>query len=190
MTSVAVTSIVTTNVSFGDVVGATVSLIQSCPKGARLSRTLTRSLTATTPKNYRLLSRELWARGVVTRWLAIAPEPDGDEPPLPEQTIACVQKVRADAHGHTAHVTVSIRLWGPTPEKAWLQSFTTGRVVRGRLRVTHSLHVRGFSSQGMDVAGVSAFGTNEIDGSGGIHGPLRSGKHSELRINVAVRAQF
>jgi hypothetical protein len=188
--TISITSVVTTSVTFGDVVGATVSIVSTCPRNARLNVSMTRAQISPSSTSYRLLSREFWGRGIVTRWLAVAPEPDQGTFPLLSQTIACVQTIRTTATDHLAAIAVKIRLWGPFASKAFLQSFTSDRVFRGRSHVSHTLEILGVSSKRMSDKGVSRSGANEIDGYGGILGPLRSGSHTELEIKLGVRAHF
>ena len=98
-TTVRVRSVVRTQVAVSQASGAIVSIVHVCPFGSDLDRPMTKSLIARTPPSYRLLSRELWPRGMVTRWRQTGPMAQVDNPPLPQQTVACVRSGSPGLHG-------------------------------------------------------------------------------------------
>ena len=69
---------------------------------------MTRSLISPTPPGYRLLSRELWPRGMVTRWRMTAPLPKGDTPPVPQQTVVKVSYDFAPTNAELPHGLAAI----------------------------------------------------------------------------------
>ena len=194
VTTGTVTSSVRTLVSVRfNVVGATISVIHICPARARLNRALVRAHLTSTPTGYRLLSRELWPRGMVTRWRITAPTPPQDNPPLPTQTVFCDEALRTSRGGHDAVIPTIVRVWGPTPPKAELDAFSTSAVLRGgSRRVRSALLVQSFTSKRLIVfSGAPEAGVGfsaEVSASAGIIGPIRAGDNAEMVMNLLVRS--
>lgn len=185
-TTVRVRTIVATTVSYGDVVGATISVIQTCPTGALLDVGQTRQRTPRTPANFRLLSREFWPRGLVSRWRMTAPMPHRDYAPSPAQTVVCVQDLPGDTARHTARVSVIARLWGPAPFKSWHESTDvtsstwSGRPAPSSVRITRVATKRMEAFAGAEEP-------NLVFAYGGVGlGGYPAGQYSELRLGLAV----
>ena len=185
-TTVRVRSVVRTQVAVTEAIGATVSIIHVCPSGAVLDRPMTRSLIARTPPGYRLLSRELWPRGMVTRWRQSGPLPQFDNPPLPQQTVACVRSVPATAARSTANISVTVRLWGPGPVKAELASWHDPSGTWGGRAARSTITVRDFTSRRMAYADAGNDSPDEAFGYGFILGPYPAGKFAELKLYLSV----
>ena len=188
-TTVRVRTIVATTVSYGDVVGATISVIQTCPIGASLDVGLTRQRTPRTPANFRLLSREFWPRGLVSRWRMTAPMPQRDNAASPAQTVVCVQDLPGGTARHTAQVSVIARLWGPAPFKAWHESTDitsstwSGRPAPSSVRITRIATKRMEASAGSEEP-------NKVFAYGGIApGGYPAGQYAELRLGLAVTSR-
>jgi hypothetical protein len=187
--TVRVRSIVRTQVGVTEAIGATVSIIHVCPSGAALDRPMTKSLIARTPPGYRLLSRELWPRGMVTRWRQIGPLPQVDNPRLPQQTVACVRTVQAAAARSTANISVTMRLWGPAPVKAELNSWHSPSSTWDGRPTKSTVAVRDFTTRHMAYAQAGSDFPNEAFGYGFIAGPYPAGRYAELKVYLAVTAR-
>jgi hypothetical protein len=185
-TAVRVRSIVRTQVAVSQASGAIVSIIHVCPLGSDLDRPMTKSLIARTPPGYRLLSRELWPRGMVTRWRQSGPLPRYDNPPLPQQTVACVRSVQAAAARSTAKISVTMRLWGPAPVKAELASWHDPSGTWGGRAAKSTITVREFTSRRMAYADAGNDFPDEAFGYGFIVGPYPGGKYAELKVYLSV----
>ena len=185
-TTVRVRSMVRSQVSVTAAIGATVSIIHVCPVGSDLDRPMTRSLIARTPPGYRLLSRELWPRGMVTRWRQSGPGPQVDNPPLPQQTVACVASVPATAARSTANISVTVRLWGPAPVKAELASWHDPSGTWGGRAAKSTITVRDFTSRRLVYASAGNDFPDEAYGYGFILGPYPAGKYAELKLYLSV----
>lgn len=185
-TTVRVRSVVRSQVAVSQAAGAIVSIIHVCPLGSDLDRPMTRSLIARTPPGYRLLSRELWPRGMVTRWRQSGPLPQYDNPPLPQQTVACVQSVPAGAARSTAKISVTMRLWGPAPFKATLDSWHDPSSTWGGRPAKSTIAVRDFTSRRMAYAQAGSDFPDEAFGYGFIVGPYAAGKYAELKVFLSV----
>lgn len=187
-TTVRVRSVVRTQVAVSQASGAIVSIIHVCPLGSDLDRPMTKSLIARTPPGYRLLSRELWPRGMVTRWRQIGPLPQFDNPRLPQQTVACVRSVQAGAARSTANISVTMRLWGPAPVKAELNSWHSPSSSWDGRPTKSTVVVRDFTSRRMAYALAGSDFPNEAFGYGFIAGPYSAGRYAELKVYLAVTA--
>ena len=180
--------IVRSQVGVTEAIGATVSIIHVCPSGAALDRPMTKSLIARTPRGYRLLSRELWPRGMVTRWRQIGPLPQVDNPRLPQQTVVCVRAVQAGAARSTANISVTMRLWGPAPVKAELNSWHSPSGTWDGRRTKSTVVVRDFTSRRMVYAQAGSDFPDEAFGYGFVAGPYPAGSYAELKVYLAVTA--
>jgi hypothetical protein len=186
--TVPVRSIVRSQVAVSQAVGATLSIIHVCPSGSVLDRPRTRSLIARTPPGYRLLSRELWPRGMVTRWRVTAPPPVIDNPPLPQQTVACLTNVPAGATRSTAKISVTVRLWGPAPAKAELSSWHDPSATWAGSPARSTIAVRDFTSRRLVYAQAGTDSPDEAFGYGFLLGPYPAGRYAELKVYLAVTA--
>jgi hypothetical protein len=189
-TTIRVRTIVATTVSYGDVVGATISVIQTCPIGASLDVALTRRRTPRTPANFRLLSREFWPRGLVSRWRMTAPMPQRDNAASPSQTVVCVQDLPAGTARHTDRVSVIARLWGPAPFKVWHESSDitsstwSGRPAPSSVRITRVTTKRMEAFAGSEEPhAVFAYGGIGLGG-------FPAGQYAELRLGLAVTSRL
>lgn len=187
-TTVRVRSVVRTQVAVSQASGAIVSIVHVCPFGSDLDRPMTKSLIARTPPGYRLLSRELWPRGMVTRWRQIGPLPQVDNPRLPQQTVVCVRAVQAGAARSTANISVTMRLWGPAPVKAELNSWHSPSGTWDGRRTKSTVVVRDFTSRRMVYAQAGSDFPDEAFGYGFVAGPYPAGRYAELKVYLAVTA--
>lgn len=188
-TTVRVRTIVATTVSYGDVVGATISLIQTCPTGASLDVRQTRQRTPRTPSNFRLLSREFWPRGLVSRWRMTAPMPQRDNAPSPGQTVVCLENLDLGTARHTARVSVISRLWGPTPFKAWLDSSDTTSSTWSGMPAPSSVRITRVAGKRM-IAFADSEEPNLVFAYGGVGVPgYPAGEYSELRLGLAITSR-
>ncbi|QGN58887.1 hypothetical protein [Nostocoides sp. HKS02] len=184
--TVTVRAILRTQAAVTDAVGSTVSIIQACPVGATLDRRMTRALVSPTPSNYRLLSRELWPRGLVTRWRQTRPRPQVDNFPLPTQTVVCVQGVPAAATRHTMAISAIVRLWGPAPWKAELDSIHDPAGTWGARQAKATIGFRGLTSRRMVFATGAADFPDQAFAGGFILGPYPAGRYAELTVFLSV----
>ena len=185
-TTVRVRSVVRTQVAVSQASGAIVSIVHVCPLGSDLDRPMTKSLIARTPPGYRLLSRELWPRGMVTRWRQTGPMAQVDNPPLPQQTVACVRSVQPGAARSTANISVTMRLWGPAPAKAEVSSWHDPSGTWGGRAAKSTITVRDFTSRRLVYADAGSDFPDEAFGYGFINGPYPAGKFAELKLYLSV----
>lgn len=176
-----------------DLAGATISLIQICPIKARLNRVLVRAHITSTPPGYRLASRELWPRGMVTRWRITAPTPQFNNPALPTETVFCDEDLRTVVGSHDAAIQTIVRLWGPTPVKAELDAISTVAVLRNGARpVPSTPRVQRIRSKRL-LNVVDHLRSNpglpqEVELSGFLAGQLRARNYAELAMQLLVRS--
>jgi hypothetical protein len=185
-TTITVNSVVRSQVGLTEAPGAILSIIHVCPTGSVLNRRLTRALIAPTPPGYRLLSRELWPRGMVTRWRLGGARVKGDNPPLPTQTVACAQTVSAGATRHTATISVTMRVWGPGPVKAALQSWHDPSGSWNGKPAKATIGVRRFTSQRMVYPTADSDFPDEAYADGYFGGSYPAGQYAELKVWLSV----
>jgi len=116
--------------------GAVVSVLQRCPSGSSLDRTATRAVAprndAELQSTVRLLSRELWPTGMVSRYRVVqAAEVPRDDGFGLVNTAVCTGTRAVQATSFTGRASTEVRLWGPVPAGARLRSFTLAAVSDG-----------------------------------------------------------
>src|SRR5687767_10858685 len=118
---------------------------------------------------------------MVTRWRMTQPMPQGDNAPLLQQTVVCVQTIPAGSARHAAEVSVTMRLWGPAPAKAWHDSFHhTGSTWAGRPTAS-SVRVSRVTTRRMGEVHAGTEGPNQVLSWGGIaFGGYPAGTYSEV----------
>jgi hypothetical protein len=181
-----VTTVVTTDVRYSGAVGATVSVIHLCPAQAVLDRSLTRNLNAFSDAQHSPLSREMWPRGMVTRW-RVGPATELDSGF--EQSVACRESIPAGSRQHTAKVMAISRLWGPTPVGAWLWSQHQARSTWGGHSTISDTQPSTVRVRRMrEVLTESAFSEFAF-ASGDVSGRLPAGRYSEARTRLTVTSR-
>ena len=127
--------LVTAHLSFTGVsavpAGATISVVQRCPRGSALDRAATRErypdLDAQLrgEPNVRLSSRELWVAGLVSRYRVVrrggVPTEDGFGL---ANVAVCTARAAAAATTLTASASTEVRIWNRAPAGVRLFSFT------------------------------------------------------------------
>lgn len=113
--------------------GAVVSVLQRCPAGDRLDRAATQAQVrrndAELQSTVRLLSRELWPAGMVTRYRVVqAAEVPRDDGFGLINTAVCTGTRPAQATSYTGRASTEVRLWGPVPAGARVRSLTLAAV--------------------------------------------------------------
>ena len=108
--------------------GATVSVVQTCPKGSSLARTATsqfgRTLDAGLDRRLRLASRELWVAGTVSRY-RVTRRLSADRPVVLANAALCASTVPAGATTVTGRAATDLRVWGPAPARLELLNATS-----------------------------------------------------------------
>ncbi len=100
--------------------GATVSVLQFCPRGSTLDRAATsrveREGDADLDSHLRLASRELWPTGTVSRYRVTSKPAAGDGVVILNAAL-CASTVSARTRTVTGRAATDLRVWGPAPSK-------------------------------------------------------------------------
>lgn len=92
----------------------------------------------------------------------------------------------AGATRHTARVSVTMRLWGPGPVKAELQSWHDPSGLWNAKPGKAAIGVRGFASQRMVYPTADADFPDQADGDGFLGGAYPAGRYAELTLRLSV----
>jgi hypothetical protein len=185
--SIRVTTLISSEVFAQDAKGAILSVIDTCPVGAGLDRARTRRLIEPSAPGVRLLSRELWPRGMVSRWRLTAA--GVFEGATTRQTAVCVEHIAAGASTHTARTSAAVRLWGPASARPWIwanhqtASHWSGLAAVSSARLTKS------TATGMrDVMSGLVFG-DTVFIMGAPSTRVQPGHFTELRAGMATASR-
>lgn len=162
--------------------GATISVIQRCPRGSVLDKAATQTQYPDVDAqlqgepNVRLASRELWAAGLVSRYRVVRPGGVPTEDGFGLLNIAvCTARVAAAATTLTGRASTDVRVWHRAPAGVRLYSFTGVHVQNAgssdELPYLSTMRAMGVApSTGASPSGVQAVQTAQ-DESGS--GPLQ-----------------
>ena len=187
-----VTSLVTTEIEGAGTLpsGLTLSIVHVCPPGSSLDRARTADQIHRLPPNVRLISRELWPRGAVTRWRVTRAATAGSIVGSIQQTVACREPLRSTAGRHDAGVSVKVRVWGPVTGKVILDSRTTVGAFWGNARVGADLEVVRLVAPPRSFADVNLSPRDQASASAALLEHLRAGQFAELRLDLQVRSHL
>jgi len=111
--------------------GATVSVLQFCPRGSTLDRAATsrveREGDADLDSHLRLASRELWPTGTVSRYRVTSKPAAGDGVVILNAAL-CASTVSARTRTVTGRAATDLRVWGPAPSKLHVLNATVALV--------------------------------------------------------------
>ena len=186
-----VTSLVTTEIAGTLSPGLSLSIVQVCPLNSSLDRVRSSGQSHRLPPNVRLISRELWPRGAVTRWRVTGSlPPKGDIVGSIQQTVACREPLRSTASHHDAGVSVLVRVWGPLTGKVVLDSMSTVRALWGSTPVGSDVEVVRLVTTDQSFANVSLGRHDQASVSAAVLAHLRAGQFAELRLDLQVRSHL
>ena len=188
-----VTSLVTTEIAgtLGDLPpGLSLSLVQVCPPNSTLDRVRTLGQFHRLPPKVRLISRELWPRGAVTRWQVGSLPPKGDIVGSMQQTVACREPLRSTAGHHDARVSVLVRVWGPLPHQVILDSVSTVRALWGSTPVGSDVEVVRLVAPNDPRPFVELSFHDQASAFAASPEHLRAGQVAELRLDLQVRSHL
>ena len=188
-----VTSLVTTEIGSAGTLpaGVSLSIVQVCPPNSSLDRGRSSGQSHRLPPNVRLISRELWPRGAVTRWRVTGSlPPKGDIVGSIQQTVACREPLRSTAGNHNAGVSVLVRVWGPLTDKVVLDSMSTVWALWGSTPVGSDLEVVRLVAPHQGFANVSLIRHDQASVGAVLLAHLRAGQFAELRLNLQVRSHL
>jgi hypothetical protein len=110
-------------------VGATLSVVEECPRGSRLDRTWTRrAMTgAELDPHVRLAGREYWVAGTVSRYRVVRAT-TADTPVALADAVICTGSAPARATTVRGRASSDLRVWGPAPSDLLLVNGTAAVV--------------------------------------------------------------
>lgn len=193
--------------------GSSVSVVQRCPAGTRLDASATRQLgapfDAELQSTVRLVDRELWPAGLVSRYrvLQAADVPRDDGFGLINLAV-CRGTVPVGATTYSARASTDVRVWGPAPAGVRLFGVTLAAVTDrplpsdesgpGELPYRTAVRAAGVAaSRGALSSGVRATQrAHDDDGSGSVltEGttlrPVPRGRFVSMRSDYAFTADL
>ena len=111
--------------------GATVSVLQFCPRGSTLDRAATRRAEAEgdgdLDPRVKVDSREFWTTGTVSRYRVNSKLPPTDGVVLFNAAL-CSSTVPAGTKVVTGRAATDLRVWGPAPSRLQVQNVTVALV--------------------------------------------------------------
>ena len=187
-TRIRVSTVLTSEVLAQDAKGGIVSVIDVCPVNSALDGARTRQLIEQPAPGVRLLSRELWPRGVVSRWRVTASDVFAGA--NVRQSAVCVEHLVERTSVHTATTTSIVRLWGPATAKAWIWAgHQTASHWSGRAVVSNTHLTRARGTRMRDVMSGLVFGDTAYTMGAPPSARVRPGHFSELRVRVATTSR-